>query len=365
MFVRERGLGGTRRRAGALVAAALVVSAGVVAVAPPTVGAVGETLSVSPSTSLVAGSTVLVEGTGWVPGSINIGQCIANPATVSDCDSTSSISAVVDAAGAFRAVYRVRSAITVGAPVDCTAAPETCAVGVVQLTVGGASASQNISFATNPTPGAITGTLASADGGPAGRACVTARGTDTATVVSARSGTYQVSGLRPGAYALNFGACSTGPNWATRTYDGLDGTYIEAVGAAAEIVVVRAGETTGGVDDTLSVGGTIRGRITDVNGSPLGDICVFTPLADPAGSDNRHAAATAVSGANGRFTLRGVVPGDRRISFSSCDFFAVPFYAGWYENATDFATATVVPVAAGETVRINASLPDSQCGCGG
>lgn len=291
MGVSDRGSIRARRGVGGLVVALLVAGTAVVAVAT-SAGAAGETVVVSPADELVDGSRVLVEGTGWASGTVHIGQCTADPGSISDCELNGSVSTVVDSAGAFRTLFTVGSTTTpgLGPVVDCTAAPGACAIGVIQFSTG-ATASRSISFAAAPTPGAIAGTLATANlDGSAARACVTVSGTDKATAVSSGSGAYQVTGLRPGAYSVTFGACGVGPNWAFRTYEAVDGVYLGGHEAAvADLVVVRAGQTTSGIDDTLSIGGTIRGRVTDMDGSPLRDICVFTPLAAPESGDVRHA----------------------------------------------------------------------------
>jgi Carboxypeptidase regulatory-like domain len=62
---------------------------------------------------------------------------------------------------------------------------------------------------TAPAAGAISGTVLGAGGAPLARACVTATGTTAAArTMTSASGRYEIGGLRPGAYAIEYRDCA-------------------------------------------------------------------------------------------------------------------------------------------------------------
>jgi hypothetical protein len=80
---------------------------------------------------------------------------------------------------------------------------------------------------------------------------------------------YQVTGLAPGRYSVEFYACLEGTNFAAQWYRD------KPTPGRATPVVVTGGHTTGPVSATMAPGGTITGRLTSqATGAPLAGFCV-------------------------------------------------------------------------------------------
>lgn len=118
-------------------------------------------------------------------------------------------------------------------------------------------------------------------------------------------GTYTATGVKPGTYRAEFSP-----------HDGHALTYAPDAPSSrtAEVVTVRAGATTAGVDATLPLGGSIAGRVTDQAGAPLKGISVMPDFDDFAGQG--HGERGALTGDDGTYVASGLRPGSYIVGFS-------------------------------------------------
>ena len=91
--------------------------------------------------------------------------------------------------------------------------------------------------------------------------------------IAAANGTYALSGLLPGQYAVGFdgpvGSPFIGEFWQNKYFE------------QANPVTVTEGATTPGIDAALDLGGSISGRVTGPGGVPLRDVLVSVALDPP------------------------------------------------------------------------------------
>jgi Carboxypeptidase regulatory-like domain len=210
------------------------------------------------------------------------------------------------------------------------AAPHTTS-GVNARLVPGGSAS-----------GVVT---AAGSGGPAAFTCVEFISANPANPggfgFTGADGSYLATGIMPGSYQVLFNdpLCGIGPaGLAPQWYNG------QPTQATAAKVMITVGHTTAGINAALQTDGTITGTVRGPLSAALGGICVTAmPLA--AGS----VPLVAVSGKSGGFTLIDMVPGRYKVEFSSgCG--ATGYRTQWWQNAGTRQAATVINVAATQTV---------------
>ncbi len=120
-------------------------------------------------------------------------------------------------------------------------------------------------------------------------------------------GRYQVGQLAPGRYLVQFTDCNDGV-YGSQWFRGKNGESF------ATPVTVRAGQATTGIDGVLTIGGTISGRVTGPSGKPANDTCMFA--ANPVAG---LASGFSGTGADGRYTIRGLSSGSYQVSFFPCD----------------------------------------------
>ena len=112
-------------------------------------------VTVSPTTGLVDGQTVNVEGSGFTADSlIGIAMCRAGTTfSLLDCEITNPVWFPDDASGAFSHAYNVRTHITTGhGAVDCTVAARTCSLVVVNAGDYSEFSPTPVTFGTRPPP---------------------------------------------------------------------------------------------------------------------------------------------------------------------------------------------------------------------
>jgi protocatechuate 3,4-dioxygenase beta subunit len=152
-------------------------------------------------------------------------------------------------------------------------------------------------------PGQIAGTVSDPSGAPLAGVSVdvytTVYGVFVASTSTDASGRYTVPGVPAGAYAMLFG--SSNAELVYRWYNDEQSLFW------ADAVAVTAGATTGGIDTTLGPPGTISGRVTDPAGNPLSDVAAMAP------------GGTAVTDADGRYTITGLAAGDYVVQFGDAD----------------------------------------------
>ncbi|WP_155369368.1 MSCRAMM family protein [Catellatospora vulcania] len=178
----------------------------------------------------------------------------------------------------------------------------------------------------DPDTGTITGHL-TYNGQPVADAQVNASGDGWGSASTDSTGRYEITGLTPGPYVVQFQAAGHPEQFAHngRTWD-----------EAAQIAVTAGAVTT--VDESLLPFGTVTGRLVDADGNGLSAYIT-------AQADNGMSSSAWFS--DGDFTL-GVHPGRYQVQFQ--------FGNGtsqWAYGARDNGAATYFDVAAGQTVTVN------------
>jgi hypothetical protein len=189
--------------------------------------------------------------------------------------------------------------------------------------------------------GAITGTVATTDGGNLGPACVTATSAEGGfKQVNIVSGAYRLTGLGTSTYKVHFNDCAFGSNSFAPRNDYVDEWWeSQASEATATPVAVTAGQDTTGISTVLGRAATISGTVT-LNGNGAGFMCVDAVQ----GTTAVRRTSTALSGT---YQLRGLRPGSYAVRFTGCTS-AGPTATEWWPNQPSLASATPVAVAAGE-----------------
>ena len=184
--------------------------------------------------------------------------------------------------------------------------------------------------------GTISGAVAAP--GPVERLCVIAvDGTDgVAYAETGGDGTYTLIGVPPGAVRVLFRDCNRVGPYADQWWDHVGNP------SDATVIDVVSGGTTTGVDALLDPASAIAGRVQDVHGNPLGNICVATYGAGQIGGSARTQG-------DGSYTVIVPSPGAYTVQFLDCSDDA--HYVGeWWDDQPTASTAADVLVGAGETI---------------
>ena len=179
--------------------------------------------------------------------------------------------------------------------------------------------------------GRLTGTVTSAAGGrpvQGDGACALDEEQEVeACAPSTADGSYAITGLPAGSYKVAFYGAGLG--FADQYYDEADTL------ATAETIALAAGQTVGGIDAQLQVGGSISGIVTSAaTGRPLSGVLVCGLSAQEA------VVECSVSEADGVYRIAGIPPGEWRVGFDAGDAFQVQFYDG----VSEFTAARAVTV---------------------
>lgn len=187
-----------------------------------------------------------------------------------------------------------------------------------------------------PAGGIITGVVHDGANNPVAGATVAAIpvGGDGPAPVSVTNsdGVYSLIGLAPGLHT----ALISPP-----AGSGLVAVYLGGVPLPedAHTVLVEAGVTAAGVDVVLPAGGAITGVVTSAAGYALGGVTVSASLGD--------LTVSAVTGADGSYTLAGLVEGLFLISFTPD--VSSGMRSQYYRAALDPGDALLVEARIGET----------------
>lgn len=230
--------------------------------------------------------------------------------------------------------------------------------GVILFGVSASSAG----IARAQDTGSISGTVRDESSQPLSEICVAAsppdyEDVDTYYTRTDSSGAYVLVGLPAGQYKVAFIDCNDQQNYFSEWYD--DEQDFES----ADLVTVAAGAQTPGIDAVLTRGGSISGRVTDVAGAPLGDICVLALSSDDAGG-------FAVTDEDGAYRARPLRGGIYTVAFFDCQHFfledwsppgecanSTKYRSEWYEDKSSMEEADPVSVTLGaETSGIDAVL---------
>ena len=202
-----------------------------------------------------------------------------------------------------------------------------------------------------PHGGVVTGRITTASNGRAvPGACVEATPVSAAAArlgiggfaATSRSGRYKMVGLRAGPYRIVIFPDCFGP-----------AVNLHVV-TLRHSVQVAQGKVKAGVNAALRAGGSIAGLVTTTDAAAVPGACVEAfeipgGLADETSTD-----------AHGQYGFTGLTPGRYKVEFGdlTCSDDAVDLGTQWYDGAAGSGSATVISVAADQTVSaINAVLP--------
>ncbi len=144
------------------------------------------------------------------------------------------------------------------------------------------------------------------------------------------SGQFSLTGLEPGQYVVYFRESSEPRNVLATYYGGY-------TPAEATYVDVAAGAAVAGINQILSPGGRIKGKVTAPEGTEWGDIVVTA-------SDGDHTASQMIRSEDKSFDLGPLMPGAYIVSFSSHEGRS-PFLKTNYPGVSDPAKATKIEVS--------------------
>ena len=193
--------------------------------------------------------------------------------------------------------------------------------------------------------GGIAGTVTAASGGAplAGiEVCASSSGVESSAPrcdLTDASGDYAIAGLQESSsYRVEF---KGGPDHVTEYYDGkssnFNGTPVAVVNAA----------TTGSIDAALENAGKISGKVVDATSKAALqsiEVCAQTPNGSPVGP-----GGCAVTGDDGKYTIKGLRSGSYSVRFS-VPYFNIPNYlTQYYDGRGREGEANAVAVAAGAT----------------
>ncbi len=190
--------------------------------------------------------------------------------------------------------------------------------------------------------GSITGRVTDAAGTGLGGICINPiEATTSGEVVTFvetstdAEGNYTVTGLPPGEAVLDFFSGCGGGDY-IGTFDG------GSTQLSARPIPITAGDTTSGIDVTMSPGGAVEGTVSDVSGTPLAGICVEADATSGSGY------GTAPSAGDGTYQIEGLPAGTYKVTFrSGCG--SGYYRPQWYSEAATESSAVPVDVAVGRT----------------
>ena len=155
------------------------------------------------------------------------------------------------------------------------------------------------------------------------------------------TGYYVVGGLTTGDYKVQFK-----PPWNS---DFLEEWWENKPDAGSATAVRATVPDDTRLDAQLARGGSIDGRITSLDGSP---IMSATVTVQSLGSSPRQ--WWRVTGADGRYHVGGLKPGSYKVQFIPP--YNSAFIGEWWDDATSEASATAIVIDTNETETANAAL---------
>ena len=218
----------------------------------------------------------------------------------------------------------------------------------VSVTVGSTTSGINANLALN---GRITGTVTT--NGTIGISGVSVSAYDAVTnyFISGGSttdstGTYIINGLPAGSYKVQFNTGNTG--YISQFYNGKSGNNL----TTADTVTVAAGGTTSSINATLTLGGSITGKVTSNGTSGISG--VYITAYDAVTNSYVNGGFTIDS--TGAYTIYGLPTGNYKVQFNGNNTgYVTQYYNGIIGN--NISNATSVAVTAGNTTQgINATL---------
>jgi hypothetical protein len=210
----------------------------------------------------------------------------------------------------------------------------------VAVTAGQATTGIDIALQAG---GSIGGTVTTG-AGPVAGICVNVSteggGVDGGFTATSGSGAYLIPGLSAGLYSVTY-------------QPGCRGSA-SVIGQTLNDVAVTDGQSTSGVNITLSAAGSISGTVTASGGTGAEGVCV-----DAAGNgvSTSSVSEVAITGSTGTYTVLGLTAGTYTVEFYSGCGGSTDYAAQYYNDQPTFATAASVTVTGtSDTPGINATM---------
>jgi 5-hydroxyisourate hydrolase-like protein (transthyretin family) len=211
------------------------------------------------------------------------------------------------------------------------------------------------------TTGTVTGHVVDAMGTPLAGICVAADtvpypGSGFTGPQTDSNGSYSVS-LQPGTYLISFQGC--GQNYVTQFYPAQPSYQ-----TAGQVTIV-AGQTTGGIDARMALGGTITGKVLDqATGAPPPQFDIQVEAQTPGSSPFLYTPETvayAPVATDGTYTLTGLAPGAYWVYFSAGNVngLPAPYASAWYPDEPDPGHASAVSLQSGQTATLGIELAEA------
>ncbi len=153
-------------------------------------------------------------------------------------------------------------------------------------------------------------------------------------------GNYAIVGLQTGSYTVFFDPAAT--EYVFQVYKGI--TDLQAEGTP---VAVTAGAETKNINDTLSVGASISGRVTDAaTGAGLGEIEVCVT----GTTINEFFPECVLTLGSGAYSVRGLLPGTYQVGFSEDPNpeFSDGYDTQFFDGKLRFEEATPIPLSSAQ-----------------
>jgi hypothetical protein len=186
------------------------------------------------------------------------------------------------------------------------------------------------------TGGSIAGVVTSeADGSPIAGIYVQAQndsGSSMASAMTGADGSYRIDGLLAGPHRVHF--LTSGTPYISEYWNSAS-SYFQAT-----TVDVQDGVVATGIDAALSIGGSISGIVTHEDGTPVASAFV-------SANGTTGGFGNAMTDASGAYTIQGLAADSYVVQFSSGMGGLISEY---WDNASDYFSATRVPVASGGAV---------------
>lgn len=213
----------------------------------------------------------------------------------------------------------------------------TLVAGIILTTLPSGFAPQAFAAAT----GSISGTVTVPAGVDVNDMTVSVSGPTYKTLKVNPSGEFTIVGLAAGKYAVYFYEDAS-PKHVYSTY------YGSAVYDQATPVVVAAGTAVTGVDQQMSTGGRIQGKVSVPSGTRASDMYV--------GASSASYQEGVAASSDGSYTVGPLAPGDYTLNFST-SVQPIPVLQAYYPGVRDQEQAQKVTVAQGDVVTgINQTL---------
>ncbi|WP_220339514.1 cell wall-binding repeat-containing protein, partial [Microbacterium ureisolvens] len=177
--------------------------------------------------------------------------------------------------------------------------------------------------------------------------------------VDPATGTYSLTDLAPGSYRIQFsvnqvwdGSGFSRPNLVSEYYD-------DATDWNSAAVVDVSGASASSIDAQLATGRTISGRVTLPEGS---DPAWLSAISVNASAPTSGSGYAQVDPATGAYSITGLAPGAYQVHFSVGTFWGGStsvkpnLVSEYYDDTTDWTTATPVDVSTGDKSGIDAAL---------